>query len=112
MNAGPYLLIYSRHLPENVIKAPLTWSSHFLVCLWPSGLLVFTCLDQPYTCRSPQPTVLESNERFLSMLPTEMASKANYALSGNGGRVDSVKQEGMEQVLLGRELSSMDVADD
>ncbi|KAG5637216.1 hypothetical protein H0H81_005379 [Sphagnurus paluster] len=30
MGAGPYLLIYSRHLPQEEIKTPVAWPTHFV----------------------------------------------------------------------------------
>ena len=40
LNAGPYMLVYSRHLPEDVIKTPQTWPPLFVVCLIPRDALI------------------------------------------------------------------------
>ena len=31
MGAGPYLLLYSRHIPQDRIKAPLPWPKPYVV---------------------------------------------------------------------------------
>ncbi|KAF8888788.1 hypothetical protein BD779DRAFT_1522582 [Infundibulicybe gibba] len=52
LNAGPYLLIYSRYLPEDQIKAPVVWPRMFA------------------------DVVKQHNKTLLTSLPREMAAKA------------------------------------
>ncbi|KAF5384210.1 hypothetical protein D9615_003376 [Tricholomella constricta] len=57
LGAGPYLVIYSRHLSEEQMKAPVAW---------PKSLV---------------DSVEDANQKFLSMLPPESAGKSNVPLA-------------------------------
>ncbi|KAL0566637.1 hypothetical protein V5O48_015367 [Marasmius crinis-equi] len=78
LGAGPYMLIYSRHVPQEQLLQPIQWPRQFV------------------------DTTNNNNEHFLKTLSPEMADKFRMA-KGNGSeepRIEDAGQSGNKRVTL------------